>query len=108
MALHIDGLVLAGMGVGRVPTSLVEALTELAAMKPVVLASRTGSGPVLRSTNGFPGSERDLIARGLIPAGFLNPIKARTLLLAAVACDADPTAIRETFAGGYAHREVRP
>lgn len=78
---NCDGLVVEGMGGGHVPPTMVAPLEVLAAAVPVILATRARSGEVMRGTYGFSGSESDLIARGLVPSGRLDALKARIVLL---------------------------
>ena len=90
-----DGLVIAGFGAGHVHEKAVRALS--ASGLPVVLASRTGCGPVLETTYAFPGSELDLISRGTVSAGWLTARRARLLLLVLVATDTTMDGVRSTF-----------
>jgi L-asparaginase len=79
-ALNPAGIVLEGFGAGHANPAIADVAEGFAASIPVVLASRTGGGSVLTSTYGFAGSERDLLARGLISAGRLDGLKAKLLL----------------------------
>jgi L-asparaginase len=101
---RVDGLVVAGFGVGHVPESWVPALESVAARIPVVLASRIGVGFVATSTYGFAGSESDVIRRGAIPSGALDPCKARLLLQLALWHGATREELAAAFgaAGGLA------
>jgi L-asparaginase len=91
------GLVVEAMGGGHVPSLMVERLEDLASKMPVVLASRTGGGEVLRSTYGFIGSETDLLDRGLIYAGPLDGRKARLLVTLLLMSGASKEKVKETF-----------
>lgn len=78
--LGYAGAVIEGMGAGHVPAGAADAVGDLAARMPVVLATRSVAGPVFTQTYGYPGGEIDLIRRGVIPAGLLSGLKARLLL----------------------------
>ncbi|QIM48127.1 asparaginase [Pusillimonas sp. DMV24BSW_D] len=96
--LGYHGVVVEAMGAGHLPAQYLDALDTLLERIPVVLASRVPAGPVFQNTYGFPGSEIDLIRRGVIPAGWLSPHKARILLAAALGAGQNVQEVRATFA----------
>lgn len=96
--LGYRGVVIEGMGVGHVPAVLVPAIAELAAVMPVVLSVRVHAGPSFTNTYGFPGSEIDLLGRGVLSSGMLNGLQAR-LLLSLLLCSVEPAQVAEAFKG---------
>jgi L-asparaginase len=96
-SLGYAGAVIEGFGGGHVPARLVAALEKLSTQMPVVLASRTGSGEILKETYGFAGSERDTLSRGLFSAGALDGTKARVLLSLVLSSERDPLLARAMF-----------
>lgn len=92
-----DAVVVSAFGAGHVSETMAGQIEKLASRIPVVFASRTGAGGTFQRTYGFPGSEQDLLIRGAIPAGFLDPRKARILLAVLLAGGADQVDIRAAF-----------
>ncbi|MFI5589052.1 asparaginase [Amycolatopsis sp. NPDC051758] len=93
----VRGVVLAATGAGHVSAGTADVVERLLPSVPVVVASRTGAGPTLRSTYGFRGSESSLIAMGATMAGWLDARKSRILLRTLLAGGADRQAIEREF-----------
>lgn len=101
LAEHVtgmDGLVVEAFGGGHVPGAIVESVARINARIPVVMVTRTGGGEVYESTYSFPGSEQDLLERGIISGHWLDGAKARVLLILLLASGADRAVIRARFA----------
>lgn len=96
-SLGFAGAVIEGMGAGHVAADVAPLLASLAQQMPVILASRVDTGPSFTGTYAFPGSETDLLEKGLIPAGALSGIKARLLLSLLLRAGHQRAAIRDAF-----------
>ena len=92
------GIVMECTGGGHAAAWVADKLADAARRVPVIMASRTGAGEMLRQTYDFKGSEIDLLARGLISAGWLDGLKARLLLTLLLMAGADEGAIQDAFA----------
>jgi L-asparaginase len=90
-----DGVVVEALGGGHLPSAMLPAVDAAVRAMPVVLASRAQAGELLRETYGFEGSERDLYARGVLGAGWLNGRKARVLLALLLGADGGGASVPE-------------
>jgi L-asparaginase len=95
--LGYKGLVLEAFGGGHMRAAALPILTELMSAIPIILTTRTGAGEVLRNTYDFPGSEIDLLKRGLIHGGYLDGLKARLVLSLCLAHSMDSVQIAGMF-----------
>lgn len=95
-----QGVVVAAFGAGHVPARIAPLLQRLNERVPVVVASRTVAGEMLRGTYAYPGGEMDLLSRKLIFAGAYDAIHARVLLQMLLMAGAGREAIARTFEAG--------
>lgn len=95
-----DGLVLVGLGAGHLPPPTLAALREAPPELPVVFCVRPERGHQLRESYAFAGSERDVLAAGVIAAAGLAPSAARMLLLAGLANGLRGDGLRAVYAVG--------
>ena len=93
----VDGLVVAGTGLGNVTPGLADAVDRaLDDGRPVVIASRCHAGGV-GAVYGTPGGGKRLAERGVLPADDLPPWKARLKLLLALGAADEPAGVAEFF-----------
>jgi L-asparaginase len=97
LASEPDGVVLGTLGAGHLAPALLALWAEAAHALPVVAYARPQRGAILHATYGYPGSERDLRATPIVPAGFLSPQAIRMKLLACLAAGLDAREIRQAF-----------
>lgn len=91
------GLIVEGVGGGHVPAAAAIQLQQLVQDIPVILASRTGGGEVLRRTYSFEGSEIDLLQHDLICAGAMTGPRARIFLRLLLAANASHDEVKAAF-----------
>jgi len=101
-ALDADpaGLVLVALGGGHLPPPTLAALGDAPSRLPVALCLRPERAHHLRATYGFAGSERDVLATGVIPGDGLSAPAARMLLLAGLGAGLRGADLRAVFAVG--------
>lgn len=87
------GLVVAGMGLGHLPSGWMPTLGQAVAEGVVVVrATRTGRGPSAGQYAG-PGGDTDAKQRGLLSAGYRTAAAARIELICVLGAGADPARV---------------
>jgi len=98
IAAKVDGIVIEGIGAGNVNLPFYHGICDaLDAGIPVVLGVRIFAGTGYFA-KGHEGSFRTMIERGGISAGYLSGVKARILLMVALAHTQELKALRDIFA----------
>jgi L-asparaginase len=92
-----SGLVIAGLGLGSVSSSMYEAVEEARAKGvPVVISTRVPTGRIF-PLSAMKGSSLTLKHIGCVLADNLSPQKARVLLMLALTKTRDPAALQKYF-----------
>lgn len=95
---RVDGIVVEGIGAGNVNLPCYHAICDaLDARIPVVVGVRIFAGTPYFA-KGHEASFRTMIERGAISAGYLSGVKARILLMVALAHTQDHGEVRNLFA----------
>jgi L-asparaginase len=94
----VDGIVVEATGAGNVNLAFYHAICDaLYAGIPVVMATRLPTGAP-HTGKGYAGAFSSIIERGAISAGYLSGLKARILLMVALAHTTQREGLREIFA----------
>ena len=94
---EIDGLVIAGLGLGCVSSSMFDAIQEARAKNiAVVIGTRVPTGRIF-SLSAMKGCSLTLKQIGCVLADNLSPQKARVLLLLALTKTRDPESLQKYF-----------
>jgi L-asparaginase len=93
----VNGLVIAGLGLGSVSSSMYDAIQE-ARIKdvPVVISTRVPTGRIF-SLSAMKGASLTLKQIGCVLADNLSPQKARVLLMLALTKTRDPAGLKKYF-----------
>jgi L-asparaginase len=95
---RVDGIVVDAVGAGNMNLPFYHALSDaLHAGIPVVISSRHLAGPP-HPSKGYPGSLKSVTDRGAISAGYLSGVKARILLMVALAQTRNRDQLSDIFA----------
>ena len=81
-----DGVVIEALGAGSVPAAVKADVIAVSALVPVVLTTRTGSGPV-QAEDSYPHAWDDLLAAGVTLEKRLDGPRARIRLTLSLALD---------------------
>jgi L-asparaginase len=93
----VQGLIVAGLGLGGVPAAMFDAIQEARARGiPVVISTRVPTGRVF-PFSAMKGSALVLKQIGCVLADNLSPQKARILLMLALTKTSDPEALQKYF-----------
>jgi L-asparaginase len=95
---RVDGIVVEATGAGNINVPYYKAMCEaIDAGIPVVVATRCPSGAP-HPGKGYDGSFQSLVRHGALSAGYLSGLKARILLMVALAHTTERSRLQEIFA----------